>query len=139
MIKHPYNVLIIDDEADICELIDSMINKQFPGILNTIKTTSGNEAMKIIEQKEIHIVITDFLMPDRLGFDIIKQIKDKNNWVQSIVMTGTEELVTPLACFKDGASLFMKKPFKKTDFHKRLNNIVERLELWVETFSSYKK
>lgn len=81
-------ILIVDDEADIREIFEMVLKRSFP--LDVLTAGSGNEAMKIINQRgKPEVIISDLNMPDGDGVFLYKAIKDKK-WNTSFVICSTE-------------------------------------------------
>ncbi len=72
-------ILIVDDEADILEIIEFIVQDFFPTGTVILTAQSGNEAIKLLENDpSIDICICDHNMPNGMGADVLKYIADKN-------------------------------------------------------------
>ena len=67
MISRPYSVLIVDDEPEMCELLDTILAHHFRDILFLNVTPSTEEAIKYLESSKQDIVLTDLNMPSNSG------------------------------------------------------------------------
>ena len=111
------NILIIDDEPEVLQTISTFfLESGLP--YNITNAPDGNIALKIIEQKQLDLIITDWEMPNMNGIELIKRLK-KNNSTTNIpvimctgIMTSSENLYTALNA---GAVDFIRKPIDKIE------------------------
>ena len=75
-------ILIVDDEQDICDFIEMMLPDH-----ETTKIINPTEALSL-DLSQYDIVITDANMPEMNGETLIKQIKEKNQNIKSIILSG---------------------------------------------------
>lgn len=79
------NILIIDDEPDVCDLLRIYLESQ-----NWLVTTvdSPFDAFKLLEKQSFFLVFTDIAMPEMDGYEFIKKIREKGVPSQIALMTG---------------------------------------------------
>lgn len=65
-----YNILVCDDDKEIVEAIEIYLTKEG---YNILKAYNGEEALKIVENNEIHLIILDIMMPKLNGIRGSKQ------------------------------------------------------------------
>ena len=101
------NILIIDDEKDQAELIaESLRNVGY-----TCSTAeSGNKVIDIIRKDRIDVVITDLVMHDMDGMEILKEIKEKVPDTEVILITGHGTDETAVISKQKGAATYLTKP-----------------------------
>ncbi len=73
------NILIVDDEYYIVQGILKNIDWLSLGINETYCAYSMKQALQILQEKEIHILLTDVEMPKGSGLDLIEKVTQKNN------------------------------------------------------------
>ena len=139
MLSRPYTVLIIDDENDMCDYLVSVVDEQFGDELKIISCLSGQEAMEIVESEDVHIIITDLNMPGQSGYDICKQVTEKNRSVQVLFFTGDLSMSVAMTCFRDGVLALLNKPVDPGKLIKCVGMGLERLDYWAEVFQKYNK
>lgn len=104
--------LIIDDEADIGEILETLIDEYFECTV----ITSGKDGLNQIKNNKFDLVITDLNMPDISGIDIIKATKIHQKSAKIFVSTGhgadDPEVKKALEAGADG---FLAKPFCSPD------------------------
>ena len=106
-VKTKQNILIIDDEEDILTTCQSILEDE--GYEVDI-AKNYNEAIKILEDKNINLVFLDVWLPDIDGLDILTNIKDKFPSITVIMMSGHAGVETAVRATKIGAYDFLEKP-----------------------------
>ncbi len=126
-----HKILIIDDDSEILFSINSILtqlNKNYE-ILNA---TNVFGALKIISQESPDLIITDWIMPELTGIDLIKILKNNINTarIPIIICTGVmleqQHIVEALNL---GAIDFIKKPIEKTEFIARVSTMMQFVEI----------
>ena len=100
-------ILIIDDDTYICKLLDNYLNKNGYHVESTY---TGSSAIERIKQKEFDLILCDFRLPDRDGFDILRQVKSKDPALPVVIMTAYKDLGTAVRLIKAGAYDYITKP-----------------------------
>lgn len=115
------SILIIDDNVDLLEYL-----KDFFMIYNyeVILAENGNEGIEKFREFSPDIVISDIRLPDKSGNIVVKELKEIDNEVPIIVITGYSDHNLILSAMKNGAVELLKKPFKPKD----LKYLVSKIE-----------
>jgi DNA-binding NtrC family response regulator len=130
-------VLVVDDEAGPRESLRMILKP-----LYEVHTASGGqEALDLIQNKDIDVVTLDLNMPGRSGIDVLKEIKELKPNTEVIVITGYGTLNNAQEAIRFGAGDFISKPFNVAEiisivaksFERRryalkINNLVERIQ-----------
>lgn len=103
-IKH---VLVVDDEPDICELLE--ITLQRMGI-ETTSTTRMRRALELLEQRRFDLCLTDMRMPDGDGLDLVRHIQKHCPNLPVAVITAHGSVDTAVSALKLGAFDYVNKP-----------------------------
>ncbi len=102
-------ILIVDDEEFIRLSLEQILSEEnYHVILNE----SGAAALKTIKDEEIDLVLLDLNLPDMSGIDILKQIRNLQPEILTIIMTGFASVESAVEAIKLGAYDYIKKPFK---------------------------
>lgn len=83
-----YKVLIVDDEAAIRAGIRSCIDWEQTGFAVAAEASSAQDALQIVEETEIDLVITDIVMPNTDGLDFTKVLKERHPQLPCILVSG---------------------------------------------------
>ena len=116
------NALIIDDEIDICYLLSSIVHKKNIEV-SYVNTLSDATAALLKQSPEI--IFLDNHLPDGLGIDFIKQLKDTHPGVKVIMITAFDNYSERAAAFKNGADTFITKPFTKAIIYQTVDKLLE--------------
>lgn len=117
-----FNIMIVDDEQNIVSFISESLKLEG---FNTITASNGREALEKVDES-IHLVILDIKMPYSDGFEVAKNLKDKE--LPIIFLTAKDNLDTRLKCFALGAIDYIAKPFYMEELTARIKNILNREE-----------
>ena len=104
------DILIIDDEVDICEQISGLLNDKGYETKSIVSSEDGINAFK---KKKYSLVILDiWLNNSKLdGFQTLEKIREINNNVPIIMISGHGNIETAVNSIKKGAYDFIEKPF----------------------------
>lgn len=107
---HP-SVLIIDDDADIANLLHAMISSKFPQY-PVVFARSGTEAMSMLRSRHYALIILDLLLPDMDGRHILGKIRKTAQGSPAVfVLSGVNKPMVREGCIALGATAFIPKPF----------------------------
>ena len=109
---HKENILIVDDDIHILELIQRHLKS-----LNyhTFKAISVKEALQILKDQSIDLLITDLQMPGVDGLELIKYASEHFPKIPKLVVTGFPSIDGALEVMKSGAVDYITKPFTKDE------------------------
>jgi len=102
-------ILIIDDEAFICENVQRILSDEG---FQVCSAASGNEAREIVASEEIDLALLDLNLGTENGIDVLKVLKELDPELLVIIITGYGSVETAVESLKLGAFHYMKKPFK---------------------------
>lgn len=122
-----WRVLIVDDEFRIGMLIRKLIKWEEIGLECVNVVDNGEAAYNIILSEKPDIVITDIKMPKVNGLDLIRMIKEKDEPVKFIVISGYKEFEYAHKALQYGVSDYLLKPIKEEELNKVLKRIQEEL------------
>ncbi|SLM32534.1 Response regulator receiver protein [Desulfamplus magnetovallimortis] len=107
MIKIPARVLIVDDEKDFVEMFSLRLQSQGEKVLSAF---NGIDALDVLEQNIVDVVILDIRMPGMDGIETLKRIKALYPIVEVIMLTGHGSAETAVEGMKLGAFDYLMKP-----------------------------
>ena len=117
--KEAVNILVIDDDEEICSLFrDALEEPNF-----TITTTNNSyEGLKLIENQDYNLVFLDLKMPDMDGAELFKQIKEVKPDLPVTIITGYPDSDLMMKALTYGPLGVMNKPFSGSDILAAVNN-----------------
>lgn len=111
-------ILVVDDEKDMCEIVSTVC--EHAGF-EAIEALNGLEAIDILSKESVDVVISDVMMPKMTGLQLLKHIRNEDQDIPFIVMTGYSSQELALDSLIHGAFDLIHKPFEMT----YLNQIVK--------------
>jgi two-component system response regulator (stage 0 sporulation protein F) len=106
-------ILVVDDDINLRELYGLVLLEEG---FEVFQAGNGVEALKVLENEKIDLVLSDVRMPKMTGEDLLTRIVERNRFkIPVILISGFSEITRPEA-FSIGAYEYLKKPFQ-------LNNI----------------
>ena len=92
--KEKNNILFVDDELNMLNMIKrAFLNKPY----NVYYAQSGKEALKLIREQDIKVIITDLQMPEMNGIDLVEILEQTHPLIVKIVLTGNHHISNILA------------------------------------------
>jgi two-component system sensor histidine kinase/response regulator len=114
-----HTILVVDDEKDIIDSIERQFRKKY----KVLKTTSGIEALKIIQKEKIHLILSDQRMPEMTGVQLFERAQKIQEDAIRILLTGYSDVESVIAAINNGQIYrYITKPWDPTD----LDVIVKR-------------
>ena len=128
-----YHILICDDEQDIVNALKiylSGLDFQF------FEANTGLQALKMIEQEDIHLILLDIMMPEMDGISAMTKIRERSN-VPIILLTAKSEDTDKILGLNSGADDYITKPFNPMEVTARVRSQLRRyLQLGSRTTAS---
>ncbi len=117
------DVMVVDDHPEIRAYVRDLLEEDF----NIILAENGWQALEILKEEKVDVIITDIMMPVMDGFVLIESLKENEKWKNIPVVaisarTGQEDKERVL---KLGVADYMIKPFNSREFKLRITNLVE--------------
>lgn len=123
-------ILIVDDEKLIREVIKEYCENESYEVL---EASNGEEALKIINEETIDLIVLDIMMPKLDGFSLCKLIKDKN--ISIIILSARSDEFDKLMGFELGIDDYITKPFSPKELVARIKAVTKRNKQMINTFS----
>ena len=117
-----YTILICDDDRDIVSALDIYLTSEG---YQTVKAYNGREALKAVEQREIHLILMDIMMPELDGIRATAKLREENN-VPIILLTAKSEDTDKILGLNNGADDYITKPFNPLEVIARVKSQLRR-------------
>ncbi len=103
-------VLFVDDEEKILKSLKrGLMDEPY----NALFANSGKEAVEILQQNEVHVLVTDMRMPEMSGLELLKTVKQEYPRIIRMVLSGYTQVTTLLTAINQGEIYkFITKPWK---------------------------
>jgi PAS domain S-box-containing protein len=125
-------ILVVDDEQNIRDGCERILTR---GGYEVQKASTGSEALELMTGNHIPIILLDLKMPGLDGMEVLRRIRQLDESVLVIVITGFATVETAIEAMKLGAYDFIPKPFEPDQLRIVVNRAAERVRLTRETQS----
>jgi two-component system, OmpR family, phosphate regulon response regulator PhoB len=122
-----YRILVVEDEADIRELIVLHLNRE--GHL-VDQTSSGAEALEMVKSQEYDLLVLDWMLPERSGLEVVRELrKSKGHDALAVLMVTAKSANADLILgLESGADDYLVKPFELSVLTARARALLRRTE-----------
>ena len=125
-INTPLKLLLVEDNRDFIDFLYDNLKDDY----TVLKAYNGKEALDVLKQDDINLVVSDAMMPEMDGFELCKHIKTNINWshIPVIILTAKTTEEDKIQGLEHGADDYITKPFNFNILKLRINKFVE----WTE-------
>lgn len=116
-------ILLIEDDRATALQMEMMLKSEG---FNVYTTDLGEEGVDLAKIYDYDLIVLDLGLPDMLGHDVLRQIREARVQTPVLVCTGDGDIETKVRAFKGGADDYLTKPFHKDEFICRAHAIVRR-------------
>jgi len=133
MKKH--TLLIIDDEEPILELLNDIFEQQQFDV-----TLENNplKAVELLEKKRFDLVISDLMMPEISGLEVLAKVKETSPATGTIILTGHASVESASKAVEDGVDSYLQKPVNPADIVKAAKNVLKSKQTCLNTTKGLK-
>ncbi len=124
--KDKLHILIAEDEKNIGDLLVELLAQEDREI--TI-VHDGLDAVRKLRKAPYDLLITDLMMPELDGMEVLRQAKKLHPHILVIIITGYASLETAIEAVKEGAYDYLRKPFRLDELKISVDNACERIYL----------
>lgn len=117
-----YHILVCDDDKEIVHAIEIYLSQEG---YQVFKAYNGVEALKIVEENAIHLVILDIMMPKMDGIETLEKIR-KEKSIPVIMLSAKSEDEDKISGLNLGADDYVTKPFNPKELIARVNSGIRR-------------
>ena len=118
-----YRLLIVEDNVELLMLMRQLLRTSY----RVYVAKNGREAIDIIRQKDLDLIISDVMMPEMNGYELTSAVKGDPdyNHLPIILLTAKTQEEDEEEALRVGADEFLTKPFRLVDLKLRIDNIIE--------------
>ncbi len=120
-------VLMVDDEAQALDSFETVL--LFASINNIIRCQDSRDVMPLLSSQEIEVMLLDLSMPHLSGEELLSLVTRDFPEIPVIIITGSNDVETAVACMKSGAFDYMVKPVEKSRLISGVKRAIEIREL----------
>ena len=128
-----YKLLVVEDNLELLMLMKQLLKSTYRVYI----ARNGIEALKVINEKELDLIISDVMMPEMDGLELTQKVKaDPNfNHLPIILLTAKTQEKDEQEALLYGADEYLRKPFRLGDLKLRIDNIIENRKRMQTEFS----
>ena len=122
-----YRLLLVDDEKPVLKSLARCFQRENYEVLTCNKP---QEVMSMLEKEEIHLIISDFMMPQLNGADLLRKVKKSHPNIMRIMLTGHADTQAVMTAINEGAVYkFILKPWNNDDLRVTVALALEQFDL----------
>jgi response regulator RpfG family c-di-GMP phosphodiesterase len=122
-IKHC--LLIVDDEPNVCDSVHDLLRREF----RVLKAHSAEEGYRLMQQEEVHIIMSDQRMPQISGVELLTKVKSRYPHAIRMLFTGFADLESIVAAINQGHVFqFLKKPWQPEELEAAVRQAAEEFD-----------
>lgn len=116
-------LLIVEDNIDVRTFIRSGLENDY----RIVEANNGVEALEFIDQEEPELIISDVMMPEMDGIELLKRIKSniQTSHIPVVILTARNSAEQKLEGLQEGADSYIPKPFNRTHLQIRVAKLIE--------------
>ncbi|WP_066715748.1 response regulator transcription factor [Clostridium sp. Marseille-P299] len=118
-----YTILVCDDDKEIVDAIQIYLNTEG---YNVLKAYNGYEALQMVENNEVHLILLDVMMPMMDGMRATRKLRESNSILPIIFLTAKSEDSDKVLGLNIGADDYITKPFNPLELIARVKSALRR-------------
>ncbi len=124
-----HSLLVVDDEPDMVLTIKALLRSEY----NVLGATRASEGLRILEQEQVHIVMSDQRMPEMTGIEFLSRLRELYPDTVRLLFTGYADLQTVVDAINQGnVYRYVTKPWQQHELHEVLRQAAEHYDLIAE-------
>ena len=135
MLIQKEKILIVDDEASICQILKTRLTIKGYQIYTAL---NGEQALEIFKYENPNLVILDIMLPDLDGYEVCQELR-KNSDVPIIMLTALGNISDRVMGLEFGADDYIIKPFSPKELEARIRAALRRIVILPPPINKQKK
>lgn len=124
-----FTILIVEDNPDMRELFAEVLSESG---YKCLSASNGDEAMDIMDEDVVDLVVADIMMPKMNGYELIKALRDAKYEIPILVVTAKDQFDDMQMGFKLGCDDYMIKPINVKELVLRVQALLRRAKIFAE-------
>jgi len=121
-----YKILIAEDDLNLRQLFKSVLTKQGYAVTGV---SDGNEALEALDKEYFDLIISDVMMPNMDGNELVKTLRERGNNTPVMMVTALGELDDMRQGFSSGSDDYMVKPVNLSELILRVGALLRRAKM----------
>ena len=123
MVRATSSIIVIDDEKRMCDSLSTLLQGEGHQVAGFQRPS---EALEVLRDRKVDLVITDIKMPEMDGLDILRAVRQIDEGIPVILLTGYGSLASALEAIGEGAYDYLLKPVDFDRLELSVNRALER-------------
>lgn len=123
-------VLVVDDEPSLQTLLTYNLKKSG---FDVVSAVDGKQALDIIHEQKIDIVLLDIMLPEESGVDVTRELRAEKNQIPIIMLTALDDEIDKVVGLEIGADDYVTKPFSPREVIARVHAVLRRFSQKTQT------
>lgn len=120
-----YKIMVVDDEPANLRLLERLFRSDYEVVI----ASSGAEALRLLQQHDVALIITDQRMPDMTGIELLKRTAGLRPHMVRIILTGYTDVETLVEAINSGhVYKYVTKPWNNDELRLTISRAVEHYE-----------
>ena len=120
------HILVIDDDQDLCELIEEFLQSEG---FQVDLANDGESGLEKLHTEPPDLIVMDVMMPKMNGFDVLKEIRSQKIQLPVIMLTARGDDIDKILGLELGADDYLPKPFNPRELSARIKAILRRTRI----------
>lgn len=118
-----FKILVVEDDKNLRKLIVTCLEK---ASYTVFETHNGEEALDLMDKEYVNLIVTDIMMPEMDGYELIKSLREANYNTPILIITAKEDIEDKRQGFNLGADDYMVKPINIDELILRVKSLLRR-------------
>lgn len=124
-----FKILVVEDDKNLRKLIVTCLEKSN---YTVFETRNGQEALDLMDREFVDLIVTDIMMPEMDGYEMIKLLRDAKYEVPILIITAKDDFEDKRQGFDLGADDYMVKPINIDELILRVKSLLKRSKATTE-------
>jgi signal transduction histidine kinase/ligand-binding sensor domain-containing protein/DNA-binding response OmpR family regulator len=126
-------ILIVEDQTDLRKYLTDLLSQKY----DTLQATNGKQALKLLNNHAVNIILSDVMMPEMDGFELCQQVKSniETSHIPVILLTALSSIEQKVVGFRKGADAYIPKPFDEDHLFTRIENLILQRDRLKQSFN----
>ncbi|MDN4600997.1 response regulator [Paenibacillus sp. F6_3S_P_1C] len=131
------DILLVDDETYVTESLELTIPWGELGVTTVFRAASGKEALQILEENAVDLVVTDIRMPGMSGLELVEEVSNRWSHIRCILLTGHSDFQYAKKAIQLQAADYILKPVNDEEFMASVSAAITSLRDEWDEFDKY--
>ena len=118
-----FKILVVEDDKNLRKLIATCLKKANYTVFDT---RNGKEALELMDTEYVDLIVTDIMMPEMNGYELIKSLREAKYETPILIITAKEDIEDKKQGFTLGADDYMVKPINIDELILRVKSLLKR-------------